>query len=263
MLSPNLESIAESNHALLEKLDFNPETDDPFELDTPDTVRASGLFPEHAIGEMFGDQTESDNNPPASATIEVPPSVAMLLVRPDMLHIAPRIERFIRDHYDLLNVTDVTVTPEQYWEMYKHVITSKERVYSRLTRAAVYMSQPARLMVFQRPETEIDGIPATVDLFRHKGKQGVEAPGTLRGDVIYNEAIRLGMHTLKDPQIAHISDPFGAYRKMMREKTDGPHLGLTHPLLFYTAVGVHTPDADEIDRDLALFDPEAKTYSQE
>src|SRR5207302_3001928 len=148
------------------------------------------------------------------------------------------------------------------WTMYEHVIVSKERIYSRLTRAAVYLSRPARLMVFGRRETEADGISAIDDFSKFKGKQGVEASGTLRGELIYNEAMQLGFHILEDSEAAHVADPFGSYRKMMREGIDGPHRDLKHPLLFYTAVGIHSPDKDEIHRDLALFDPQGSTFNK-
>lgn len=259
MIRRNFNRIAENNAALLEKLNFDPQRDDPFELDKLETLQTTGLFCKTALERMFSENV-TDRVAEPSFEERVPADVGMLLVRPDMVHIAPEIERFLGEHFSLLEVSDITVTPEQYWSMYEHVITSKERTYSRLTRAAIYLGSPSRLMVFERQETEKDGVSAPDHLFKFKGKQGIEEPGTLRGDIVYKEAVDVGLHTLNDPQIAHIADPFGAYRKMMRSKIEGLHSSLEYPLLFYTAVGVHIPDAQEIQRDLALFDPEGAIY---
>ena len=197
----NFAEIAERNRALLKKLNFTPGKDDPFTLDNPESMRASGLFPDVAINRMFQQLGATPESTAETASkLDVPPSVGMILVRPDMLQIAPLIEQFIARRYGLVEVSDIQVTPEQYWTMYEHVIVSNERIYSRLTRAAVYLSMAARLMVFHRRETEADGISAIDDFSTFKGRQGVEDSGTLRGGVIYKEAMQLGFHTLEDAE---------------------------------------------------------------
>ena len=244
MISPNHRVLAEKDTALLEKLNFDPQRDDPFELDNLETFQETGLFCKAALARMF-DKDDAKDVVEQTYEADIPASVGMLLVRPDMVHIAPKIEQFIGERFSLLDVSDITVTPEQYWSMYEHVITSKERTYSRLTRAAIYLNSQCRLMVFERAETEDDGIPAPDHLFEFKDKQGIEEIGTLRGDIIYGEALKIGLHKLEDPQIAHVADPFGAYRKIERDNIKGLHSSLEHPLLFYTAVGVHIPDSQE------------------
>lgn len=246
-------ALAEKNNALLEKLNFDPMQDDPFELDNPATFQESGLFTQQAIGSIFNDEAYV----PPTVAERIAPAVGMLLVRPDMVHIAPRVEAFIAERFQLLDASIVTVDPETYWAMYGDAITGREARQSRLTRAAVYIGSPCRLFVFERMETKIDGIPAADYVFAHlKGKQGVAQEGTLRGDLVYNGAMESGLHTLADPQVARATDPFGAYRKIVKEGVNSPCRSLANPLLFFTGVGVHAPDHQEMQRDLMLLSPQ-------
>lgn len=139
-----------------------------------------------------------------------------------------------------------------YWQMYRHDLYRPETMHSRLTRAALYIGSKCSLMVFQ---SEDDGQEPLADYMRGtlKGTQGVYQPGTLRGDIVYRNAVDLGLHRLSepdvDPRIPRAVDPFGAYQTLVTASA-GPHAHLEYPLLFYTGVGVHVPDYREIGTDL-------------
>jgi hypothetical protein len=248
----NLSALAEKNGTLLDKLNFDPRKDNPFELDSPNTFSDSGLFTSEAIDCIFNDKAPA----PLLTAQRVTPKYGMVLVRPDMAHIAPQVETFIDERFQLADVTNTVVTPEIYWEMYGDAMVSRETRQSRLTRAAVYINSLCRLIVFERSETKVDGVPAADYTFKYlKGKQGVRQSGTLRGDLVYNGAIKANLHTLTDEQTALAVDPFGAYRKIVCGSIESPCHTLTHPLLFFTGVGIHIPDFQEVQRDLTLFNP--------
>lgn len=249
----SLATLADKNTALLDKLNFDPLRDNPFDLDNPDTFLESGLFTREAVGCIF----HGEKLLPHVAAQHVSPSYGMALIRPDMVHIAPQVEAFINERFRLIDVIDRVMTPEIYWTMYGDAVIDREVHQSRLTRAAVYIQSWCRLIIFERPETKVDAIPAADYTFKHlKGKQGVWQAGTLRGDLVYSGAITAGLHTLADEKTALATDPFGAYRKIVRDRIESPCQSLTHPLLFFTGVGIHIPNFQEIQRDMTLLNPD-------
>lgn len=244
----NISALAEKSDALAKNIGFQPGVDDPFELDTPSVYRASGLFSESAIDTIFGNAELPD----ATVQPSIPVSVGMLLIRPDMFHLAPRVEAFVEQHFTLRESTTTVVTPDTYWALYADAITGRETAQSRLTRAAVYVGSPCKLLLFEQAAEQ--GMAAADRMFYHyKGKQGIEQPDTLRGDLVYHEALRMGLHTLADNHLAQAVDPFGAYRKIVRERTASACHELAHPLLFFTGVGIHVPNRAELSRDITLL----------
>lgn len=249
---PNISALAEKNAALLQQLGFNQHVDDPFDLDNPDTYKQTGLFSKESIDAIFGETAY--HTPIPGANEKFPRTIGMLLIRPDMTHISPKVETFISDRFEILDVSDITMTPDAYWAMYSDAIIGRETRQSRLTRAAVYINSVCRLMVFGRAEATGQDTPVANQVFTElKGKQGVAQPGTLRGDLVYTAAVSAGFHNLTSPEVALAVDPFGAYRKITQGTSSGPYSSLTHPLLFFTGVGIHVPDHNEMQRDLELF----------
>ncbi len=246
----NISTIAEKNLALLEEIGFDPHNDNPFELDNPNTFHETGLFTDEAIDCIFGDQVAAA--PPAQEVI--PPTIGMVLLRPDMVHLEEQAETFLSQRFTLLDASRVTVTPETYWRMYSDAIIGRESKHSRLTRATVYIGSECRLFTFEQPLGMPQDIPAADYTFSSlKGRQGIRQSGTLRGEVVYNGALEAGFHTLTDHETALAVDPFGAYRKIVAEESESPCQDLVHPLLFFTGVGIHIPNHQEMQRDLALL----------
>jgi hypothetical protein len=252
-LPRNIIALAEKNQALLDMLGFTPGKDDPYMLCNEEAYRQSGLFSEAAIANMFSaseiPQVTRDNSVIAR-------NIGMVLVRPDMVHITNEIEQFIGERFSILESQGVNINSSTYWRLYQHDFYRRETMHCRLTRAALYIGSQCRLIVFQSTDQQQD-IP-TADYTRGplKGSQGVFEPGTLRGDIVFREALRLGLHRLDEATSSeHLRlacDPFTAYRKLAAE-SNHPSKRLAYPLLFFTAVGVHIPDYTEIGNDLGAF----------
>lgn len=235
-------------------MNFEPGIDDPFELCNEDAYRSTGFFTETMIESMFFGAGPQDDEVSES----VPRSIGMILVRPDMTHIKSEFESFLRNRFKILAIENVVMDTATYWQIYRHDLYRTETMHSRLSRAALYIGSRCSLMVFQSLNPDLDiAIP---DYARDtlRGNQGVYKPGTLRGEIVYRNALALGLHQLADPNIDErirlAADPFNAYQSLANRPT-GPHATLEHPLLFYTGVGVHVPNLSEIHSDLPALQP--------
>lgn len=249
----HLISLADKNEALLERLNYNSRYDDPFLLDNPETFLSSGLFSKDATDKIFSDAPTVE--PLSESTHIYPKKLGMVLIRPDMTPINNAVEGFISSRFAITDVQDVTMTPEIYWDIYSEAIISRETRQSRFTRAAVYVNSLCRLIVFEKLDNFTPEIATSNQFIAElKGKQGVYQPDTLRGDLVYHAAIKAGFHTLDNPSVALAVDPFGAYRKIERSTSPHPSKSLLYPLLFFTGVGIHIPNYNEMQRDLALLD---------
>lgn len=254
----NIVELAEKNTALIESLGFNPLSDDPFELDSADIFLRSGLFTEEATAHIFANQ-HAEGVAADALEFGVPRKIGMLLIRPDMIQAQNAVTSFISERFTLLDSSEVIVTPEAYWGMYKESICTTETVMSRFTRAAVYINTMCRLLIFEKANFHKLEAPVADTVFANlKGRQGQYRPDTIRGDIVYKKALEYGYHTLDDAHIARAVDPFGAYRKIVTTTSD--HDTLAHPLLFFTGVGVHIPDYQEMQRDLPLLLSEVEDY---
>ncbi|MFO0971231.1 MAG: hypothetical protein U0520_02680 [Candidatus Saccharimonadales bacterium] len=246
----NINQLAEKNTAFLARMNFTPGKDDPAELCNPAEYRKTGLFEDNVVDTIF-----NGGSPEEQGHVKwVASNLAMVLVRPDMLHIAPAIEAFLAERYNLVYTEDVEMDPTKYWNIYKHDLYRIETMHTRLTRAAMYIGSTCRLVVFST--NNYTRVLANDIYSKLKGNQGVYTGGTLRGDLVYREGLRLGLDRLDekdlDPRVAVATDMFGAYRASALLPT-GPHIGLARPLLFYTGVGVHIPNGTEVHGDLAQF----------
>lgn len=254
-LPPNIVKLAEKNQDLLERIQFMPGVDNPFSLCMPEVYTATQLFQDEQIEGMFS----FDEAVQRPINNKFPQYIGMILIRPDMLHVSHRFENFINDRFSIISINDVEMDNNSYWQMYKHDLYRPSTMHSRLTRAAIYIGSMCRLIVFSHRDTDRPVADHVVDNL--KGKQGVYEHNTLRGDIVYNAALDLGMHTLNEnggstrSQLQLAIDPFGAYRALSR-MPEGPHVKLKYPILFYTAVGVHVPDYREIATDLSCLAPD-------
>lgn len=245
----NIHELSEKNAALLEIMGFDRKIDDPLSLCNPVAYSQTGLFTETMIAAMFNGSPE----PTKRSQHRISSAIGMILIRPDMVHAVPEFETFVSDRFHLLHKASVMMDKEMYWQIYSHDLYRPETMHSRLTRAALYIGSPCCLMVFKdRMATPARSVPNYV-CTTLKGSQGRYQPDTLRGDIVYRNAIKLGLHRLQQPDIDDrirlAVDPFGAYQALSSQPS-GSHAGLQFPLLFYTGVGVHVPDSSEIDTDL-------------
>lgn len=245
----NIQELDEKNAALLEAIGFKRGIDDPISLCTPTAYRQTKLFSEEMITSMFVGSAE----PPKRPDQHVASNIGMILIRPDMVHVASEFETYISDRFQLLHKASVMMDKETYWEMYSHDLYRPETMHSRLTRAALYIGSVCCLMVFKDQPTAPSRFVSDYVCTTLKGYQGSYQTDTLRGDIVYRNAIKLGLHRLQqqdiDERIKQAVDPFGSY-VALSSQADGAHAGLQFPLLFYTGVGVHVPDASEINTDL-------------
>ncbi len=247
-LPPNIEQLYEKNHALLERLNFDPEKDDPLSLCNSSAYTNTGLFSEEKITAMF----EGPIIRGSSSQDRIAKNIGMILVRPDMTHVSSEFETYVADRFNIIHIDTVSMDTESYWHIYKHDFYRLETMHCRLTRAALYIGSDCRLIAFMDkpdapPRQLSDYVCRTL-----KGKQGIYQPDTIRGDTVYRNAIKLGAHKLDnsvDNRLKTAIDPFGAYRALAAVPTRD-HVGLKYPLLFYTGVGAHVPDAAEINTDL-------------
>lgn len=249
---PNIEHLAEKNRALLDRLNFDPTVDNPDDLNNREVFADSGLFPEEAIDTIFMNSSVESR----LADSIVPPNVGALLVRPDMVHASSEVEHFIADRFRIIFQDTVELDAHKYWDIYAPAIVGREVEATRLTRAAVYIGSPCRLMVFMNLVDEPPQATADEVYERYKGKQGVYEPGTLRGDVVFSQAIMANFHrlaedTYHDPTLRQAIDPFGAYKKAVQVHGIGGDLPF--PILRFTGVGVHVPDYNEIHSDLEVL----------
>jgi len=242
----NIHHLHEKNTALLEQIGFDPKHDNPNDLRTPEAYRRTGLFTEAAIKTIFAMHT------PYERILEhrnaVAEYIGMILVRPDMLHARAKFEQFIKKRFRVLYSGTVTMDPDTYWKIYEHDFHREETHHTSLTRAALCIGSDCQLIVFrgEQPNSK----PLADHVYQElKGVQGVYEPGTLRGEVAYTTAMELGVHHDQVHQTLRMAtDPFGAYRAAVAHRQ--PTTMVPHPLLTFTGVGVHIPNASEINTDL-------------
>jgi hypothetical protein len=260
----NIRSLAEKSKQLLEELNFDPFNDNPFELCNQSTYAKTGLFPLEIIPKMFGKDIGHDIHDGRETTVAK--NIGMILIRPDMVHVAPQFETFISERYEILGTDDPVIDSSIYWQLYKHDVYRADTVHSRLNRAALYIGSRSRLVVFKGREHDAGSVPLA-DFVRNvlKGQQGVQEFDTLRGDIVYRNALALDLHDLSkpniDPLIPLATDPFTLYRKIVKQPLHESNQ-LEHPLLFFTGVGVHVPNYSEIANDLPLFVDDTSLYSE-
>lgn len=245
----NLIELSDKNQALLEKINFQPEVDNPLNLCSRKAYAATGLFSTEQIDKIFEGGTEEKKQRMRS----IAQNVGMILIRPDMVHASKDFEQLISSRFEVEHSEDRIIDAETYWDIYQHDLYRLETMHSRLTRAAIYIGSSCRLIVYREKRSALSPIADFVHE-NIKGNQGFYEPGTLRGDVVFRNALSLNFHKIEhehtDPRIKIATDPFGAYRNLVRNAPDKHPPGLVFPILFYNGVGVHVPTYQEMTTDL-------------
>jgi hypothetical protein len=185
-------------------------------------------------------------------------NLASILIRPEMMHIYESFIEFLKKEGFVTNdylTFDVLMDSDKYWKVYKHAITTSQAKLSMPTRTMVYANSLTKLIIFTDNQKKRFKDEKLSDKFfeTYKGKAGIYSPKTLRGDIVYKEAIKLGLNELKDPILALAFDPINMYRHLV-SSNEGPHQILPdNKLMFYTSVSVHIPNSLEIENDLAVL----------
>lgn len=258
-LPGNILNLYEKNRALLESMQYDPEADDPFSLCNKEAYHKTELLDEDMVEQMFS----GDHQPYTTYDRSIPKHIGMILVRPDMIHATNEFEQFISARYSIIHTENVTLDAKAYWNIYKHDFYRPETMHCRLTRAAVYIGSVSRLILFRQNSRADDDPPLADHVYKNlKGVQGKKQHGTLRGEIVFNNAVRLGLHKLDhtaDERLKIATDPFRAYRHLAG-LSDELKAEYEFPLLFYTGVGVHVPSAQEIQNDaVCLLGPDLPT----
>lgn len=181
----------------------------------------------------------------------------LIIIRPDLYHSSQEIVCFLRQQsFRVVGVFDLLVNSDTYWNMYKSSIVHPHAWDTMPTRTMAYTGSSVKIVVFQDKNLNGSSESLFADVFsaRYKGQQGVRRQGTLRGDLVFSEATRLGFHVLDDFAIQMACDPLGAYRhkiagNCVSKTIPHGHLQREYQLLQYTGVGVHVPDGTEFVND--------------
>jgi hypothetical protein len=152
---------------------------------------------------------------------------------------------------------ELQINSDSYWHMYKNAIVLPEAQDTMPTRTIVYTGASVKIIVFHDTTLIRSFEPLFADRFslQQKGQQGIHKAGTLRGDLVFSEAVTLGFNTLHNPVIQMACDPLGAYRHKianycMSAITPHKHIRAKNQLLQYTGVGIHVPDSTEFVNDI-------------
>ncbi|OQA52653.1 MAG: Phosphotransferase enzyme family protein [candidate division WS2 bacterium ADurb.Bin280] len=175
--------------------------------------------------------------------------VQFLVIRPEMHHLHQVIEEFLeREGLKIIYSIDKTLSFEQYWAIYKDNLIDKNSFADFPTRTLVYLSGKCRIIVILKSKN--------VDLSKIKGERGVYIPHTIRGDLITKESLYLLKGGIVDAKkLYFILDPIGSYRNIVSGDipSDGIHKEYMYPFLFYAIAGIHTPENDEVRKELQVL----------
>jgi len=183
----------------------------------------------------------------------------LVIVRPEMYHVTGKICDFLKKNgFRVDFLTEKRIQIKEYFDLYKEVIRNVPDLKVILpSRTLTYTNAKSSIIVFTEMESHfLETKVHLADLFsaKFKGREGLKAENTIRGDIVHNEALRLGFDKLEDPVVAAAVDPFAIYGEVVKGKTENLyHLKTTPELytLMYTAQGIHCPSYAEMPRDLA------------
>lgn len=187
--------------------------------------------------------------------------VSLIVIRPEMTHYLNSIKHFIKQ-IGLIPIYEISLklSREQYWDIYHRGITDKRAHNTMPTRTLVYTSSNVVVIVFKSLIQKSNKHIADILFNEYKGEAGKYSPTTLRGDIIFKEAQRIGLDNIDmNSTLSLAIDPFGAYRHLLKSKFSNAE-DLKRHLLNLTSVSIHIPSYKELGRDLSvLFNKEQLT----
>ncbi len=186
---------------------------------------------------------------------------AMIVVRPEMFHLKNEICDFlVANDFRVNFITDKQITIKEYFQLYKEVIKNVPALQSALpSRTMTYTNALSSIIIFSDPQdrfTRMDQTLADGFFNSFKGTEGKPTKNTIRGDLVFNEALRLGFNNMSNPTISQAVDPFGAYAQIIEQPGEHwYHLKTEEKLyaLMYNGQGIHFPNSAELPRDIATL----------
>lgn len=184
--------------------------------------------------------------------------IGAILVRPETLGNISTYKKFLKKiGLNIIFEKRMNLNFEQYWMLYHEGmvmgISHDDPLIDFPTRTFNYINNDCHLFIVTS-EKLIESVSDY--LFKYKGFHGNYSANTLRGDVTYNTLkpyVIDGKHLKKEANVP--LDPIGVYRKLVRGEipSDGAHLRVSLPILFYSGQGVHIPNRREIEKDLNVL----------
>lgn len=175
-------------------------------------------------------------------------SAGLILVRPEMLHAYKLIERFLLlKEFEIDASLEKKVDFNHYWAIYNNGLIDPNSFLDFPTRTLVYTNGLCRLIVFTDPKKRY-GINMMDEFCRlFKGKPGKTQRGTIRGDIVLKELLKVGVGDRLNKDLEFALDPIGMYRHIVDGNipSDGVHNVCDYPFLHYTGAGVHIPNRAE------------------
>ncbi len=180
--------------------------------------------------------------------------IGFVLIRPDMRHIDDNIISLLeKNNLNIIECTERTVDYSQYKKIYEVDLFEKLERYPRMlftipSRTLVYLAGNSKIVLFEK-SLSTDEHSSDLVVRKLKGVEGKPQENTIRGDIVFNECLRLQ----KDEKLV---DPFGMYNRFVKfNKKDLFHYGFQEELkiLRYAGQGVHIPNKEEAMRDLAAL----------
>ncbi len=242
-------------------------------LDAPSSfpdIQTSSVTGNAYLEQTYPRWNDPSWSPSNDRTLSIPPEksalveemlavhdIGLALVRPEMYHHTPAIlDALMTFGFTINHVDDRTITPDQYQALYGSVFKHPIVTDTWATRTMVYLNSPCSMIIFSDPEHRFVPIKlADAFVQTYKGREGIRDPATIRGGVVFEEATRLGFHSLSNPTLEGALDPLVAYRHVVALPGQQPHSHIPKPyaLLKYVAVSVHAPNSEELPRDLAAL----------
>jgi hypothetical protein len=177
----------------------------------------------------------------------------LVVIRPELYHSTQKIINFLKERgFCVVTVFNKEINPETYWQMYKTAIVHKDAADTIPSRTMIYTNSPAKVILLRSSKyyPQLEELLADSFFSFYKGNQGVRDLNTLRGGLVFSEAVKLGFNTLENPIIKMACDPLGAYRHKIKGNSKAKtiphgHLLEEYQMLQYTGVGIHVPDSGE------------------
>ncbi|MCK9416203.1 MAG: hypothetical protein WCR68_00670 [Candidatus Dojkabacteria bacterium] len=255
-MKTNLEKIAQNNLKVLQKYRLTPYIDSQT---IQDSIKGGDLFMQSYLTneqfKLFQSSVDLKDDFDIKKEEELvneilKNDVCLITIRPEMTHYTENIIAFLQKENLLpIQIVDHKLSEQQYWDLYHRGITTPNARTTMATRTIVYTSSEVTTVVFKNLKPK-QNYPVSNYLFNSlKGSAKEYSENTLRGDLIRNEAKRMGLNNMNmDKTTALAIDPFGTYRNMLKQEKDP-----SNKLFQYTAVSVHIPNRKELARDLSVL----------
>lgn len=184
----------------------------------------------------------------------------LIIVRPEMYHMTRSICDFLKkNNFEIKFLIRKKISIKEYYNLYKkEIIRNSQNFRSILpSRTLAYINAKSSIIILTKSRYNFKKCNTHfADLFsvKFKGREGEKSINTIRGDIIYNEAIRLGFNKLNNRTIVAAIDPFEIYGELIKKRTGNYYHLRTSPqnyALMYTGQGIHCSTYVELPNDLA------------